>query len=203
VLLPLPPIPPNNNSVTKTQVYLDTAINGTRYIIARLSSQLTATADTSLYHGGVAGLGYILDIMANYTGDATYGAAAERVCTYVLSRATKTTTGLKLHKASILRWGSTGIGLYLLDRYQRTRDPALLAAVVSAATEINSEGVPAKEGGIKWFYQGRAGVELPNYADGAAGVGYFFASLYHFTGDRTWLQVIYSTSFASYISCNC
>jgi lantibiotic modifying enzyme len=114
-------------------------MEGANYILERLPSQMGLLSDTSLYHGGVAGLGYIMDMIGNYTGDIKYNQAADKVLAYVIARGTKTPNGLKLHSSNILRWGSTGLGLYLLDRYQRSRDPQLLTTIVSAAEYILSQ----------------------------------------------------------------
>jgi hypothetical protein len=50
---------------------------------------------------------------------------------------------------------------------------------------------------LKWFYNGKSGIELPNYADGAAGVGYFFVTLHYFTGDIKWLNVCHISPLIS------
>jgi len=76
--------------------------------------------------------------------------------------------------------------LYLLDLYQYTKDDSLLHTASQAGYFLLSQGVAAR-GGLKWFWSGKSGIEMPNYAEGTSGVAYFLATLYSLTKDNAFL----------------
>jgi hypothetical protein len=60
--------------------YLNTAVAGAKYIQRHIPGELVPKAETSLYHGGLSGLSFVLEEVYQQTGDASFHVSALQVC---------------------------------------------------------------------------------------------------------------------------
>ena len=89
---------------SNNRTYLATATSSADYVLHSLNGILAKGHDSILGHAGVAGIGYFLTELWQQTGNVTYKQAADRCVAFVLSKATKTTTGLRLHNVHNIHW---------------------------------------------------------------------------------------------------
>lgn len=164
--------------------FLKTAVSAADHLVSKLDGALAAGMDTNLYHGGASGVGFALWEMYKATGDDQYRAGAMKVVDYIKDQADASGS---LNKLYGVRWGGAGVGFFMLYMHQELAgDTALLSLAEAQGRYLISQGV-STNGGLTWYWSGQSGLEMPNYAEGASGVGYFLATLYHISGDATFL----------------
>lgn len=182
--------------------YLTTAMSGGDYILYQLPNALSPGGenhDTSLYHGGAAGLGYILDLLYLQTNERRYFAGAERVMDFIAGEAKQKKVGIQLNTVNGIRWGAAGTGFYLIDRFQNTGNASCLTLAKAGAENMISLGVP-EHGGLKWYWgENRPTLNYPNYAAGAAGMGYYFLTLYDLDGQKNKTLLTAALQAAKYL----
>jgi len=152
-----------------------------------LDVMITEKFDTGLYHGGVSGVAFALYELYKATNDVNYRSGAEKAIYYVEHQARKEKSGTSFNDVYILRWGNAGVGFGFLYFYYETKNSTYLDLATEIGLFLISVGVPAN-GGMHWYYESGFGDEYPNYADGTAGIGEYFLTLYHFTNNSQFLD---------------
>jgi hypothetical protein len=160
--------------------YLETAQCAGNYILAHLPALIESKVDTSLYHGGVAGIGYGLYELGKYTKTESYTHGVQEIIDYLFSEGKPSGGGIKVNKMAPLRWGETGTLLFVLHVYQDTKNATLLQFASEMGDYLVSLGVPA-HGGLKWYSDFGPNLEAPNYAEGTSGISYTLLGLHKFT----------------------
>ncbi|MFJ9347451.1 class III lanthionine synthetase LanKC [Streptomyces sp. NPDC101237] len=118
-------------------------------------------------HGGLAGLGLVLDALADSAGEPELRARAEEAAGILVRRLAEPLPDGPRRRAGLLR-GATGTALFLLRRYERTGEPDLLAAADAALRWDLDRCVVQKGGGLEVDEGWRT---LPYLGDGSAGIG--------------------------------
>ncbi|MEU2618077.1 class III lanthionine synthetase LanKC [Streptomyces sp. NPDC007157] len=118
-------------------------------------------------HGGLAGLGLVLDALADSAGEPELRERAAEAAEILLRRLAEPLPDTPGRRAGLLR-GATGPALFLLRRYERTGEPALLAAAGEALRRDLDRCVVQKGGGLEVDEGWRT---LPYLGDGSAGIG--------------------------------
>ncbi|MGW7422695.1 class III lanthionine synthetase LanKC [Streptomyces sp. NPDC054813] len=118
-------------------------------------------------HGGLAGLGLVLDALADSAGEPELRERAAEAAEILLRRLAEPLPDTPGRRAGLLR-GATGPALFLLRRYERTGEPALLAAAGEAMRRDLDRCVVQKGGGLEVDEGWRT---LPYLGDGSAGIG--------------------------------
>lgn len=118
-------------------------------------------------YGGLAGLGLVLDSLADATGEPEPGERAAEAASILLRRLTEPLPDTPRRRAGLLR-GATGPALFLLRRYERTGEARLLAAAGEALRRDLDRCVVRKGGGLEVDEGWRT---LPYLGDGSAGIG--------------------------------
>lgn len=169
--------------------YLATAQAAGTYLAAAVPQIIASGTSTGLYHGGAAGMAFALYTLYERTGsnNAALLSAYNALVQYIFANAIPEDGGDSLNSYSGLRWGTAGIGLFLLTQY--VRDPVTFASYLplaeAAGAYLIDIGNP-KNGGLFWM-SGFGNEETPNYAEGTSGVSYFLATLANVSGNATYL----------------
>ncbi|MFF4394189.1 class III lanthionine synthetase LanKC [Streptomyces sp. NPDC001480] len=125
----------------------------------RLSSDL---------HGGLAGLGLVLDGLARTTGERELAERAAEAADLLVGRLAEPVPDSPERRAGLLR-GATGPALFLLRRYEATGEPRLLTAAAEALRRDLARCVlQARTGGLEVDEGWRT---MPYLGDGSAGIG--------------------------------
>ncbi|MFF4488050.1 class III lanthionine synthetase LanKC [Streptomyces sp. NPDC001544] len=132
-------------------------------------------------HGGLAGLGLVLDGLARTTGERELAERAAEAADLLVDRLAEPVPDGARPRAGLLR-GATGPALFLLRRYEATGEPRLLAAAAEALRRDLARCVlQVKTGGLEVDEGWRT---LPYLGDGSAGIGLVLDDfLAHATGD--------------------
>ncbi|WP_030605339.1 class III lanthionine synthetase LanKC [Streptomyces fulvoviolaceus] len=117
--------------------------------------------------GGLAGLGLVLDDLADRTGEKELAELAAEAAQLLVRRLAEPLPATPRRRAGLLR-GATGPALFLLRQYERTGEPDLLAAA-RAALRQDLECCVTREGGSLEVDEGWR--SMPYLGDGSAGVG--------------------------------
>jgi lantibiotic modifying enzyme len=165
------------------------AAAGADDLIAEVAAQ-GETLDCGLY-SGLAGIGFAVASVATAGGDPRFDRAARDIFARVKARARAAGGGVQWDDSFDVISGSAGIGLALLQAHRRWGDEEALALARKAGLRLIERGVPA-EGGTMWFPSATLHTNYPNFSHGAAGVGYFLASLHQRTGERVFLDAALS-----------
>ena len=161
--------------------WLSEARRGCDRLIAALPDTLSAEdlasprAAAALY-GGWAGAGFVLHHASVVLPDSLYGVAAHRVVDLLVAAARPDGQGVSWNDASDILTGSAGTGSFLLYAAREMgREDALAVARAAGVTLLGrAERV---DGGLTWPRRVGATEILPGFSHGAAGVGYFLATV--------------------------
>ncbi|MFF3984809.1 class III lanthionine synthetase LanKC [Streptomyces sp. NPDC001797] len=118
-------------------------------------------------HGGLAGLGLVLDSLADATGESELRERAAEAAEILLGRLAEPLPDTPRRRAGLLR-GATGPALFLLRRHERTGDAGLLAAAGRALRRDLDRCAVQQGGGLEVDEGWRT---LPYLGDGSAGIG--------------------------------
>ncbi|MFJ9705148.1 class III lanthionine synthetase LanKC [Streptomyces sp. NPDC101234] len=118
-------------------------------------------------HGGLAGLGLVLDALADSTGETALRERAAEAAEIVVRRLAEPLPDTPRRRAGLLR-GATGPALFLLRRYERTGEARLLTAAGQALRRDLDRCVVQRGGGLEVDEGWRT---LPYLGDGSAGIG--------------------------------
>lgn len=167
---------------TGDERYLEMARKGANHIAA-VARQLTADSDHGLFTG-TAGLAWILARVGQATDKPMYLTGSEELLVQI-ARASERGEYLgyrtvRWNEVNDLISGSAGIGVVLLDAWQRTGrreylDLAIAAGdgLLASAIAVESDGKPA----LKWMLSPDFPREMPNYSHGTAGICDFLLML--------------------------
>ncbi|MER6083100.1 class III lanthionine synthetase LanKC [Streptomyces sp. NPDC001833] len=118
-------------------------------------------------HGGLAGLGLVLDSLADTTGERELRTRAAEAAEILVRRLAEPLPDTPRRRAGLLR-GASGPALFLLRRHERTGDAALLAVAGRALRRDLDRCVVQKGGGLEVDEGWRT---LPYLGDGSVGIG--------------------------------
>jgi lantibiotic modifying enzyme len=178
---------------TGDERWLAAAREGRRWMAAHLDECAQAWAGCGLFTG-IGGWAVVLDELAAAADDEASRQLAGRVLETVATRASVEDAGVHWHDLTEILWGTAGVGCLMLTlgvKYLGTR--ALELAVGAGDWLLDqAERAPA---GIRWSL-GRAyeaerpedNRRFPNFAHGAAGIGFFLARLNEVTGEPRFLD---------------
>ncbi len=167
---------------TADRQHLEEAVLGANEIAAGLASE----AQLGLYTGA-AGNAYVLEEVHRVTGDARYRAGATQVIYYLKQSARTKGAGIDWNDSYDIISGSAGIGLYMLRAGRLHKDDGAIKLAAQAGRRLLEVGEPAN-GGLKWAPGKDTPTKYPNFSHGAAGVGYFLATLYQATREQAFLD---------------
>jgi hypothetical protein len=177
---------------TGTERWLSAAHEGARWMANNFEEHADGWAGCGLFTG-VGGWALVLDELAR-AGDNSAHDIAGQVFDAVVARVTEHDDGVQWHGYTEILWGTAGIGCLLLsigsdylgnraiDLASRAGDWLIAQAEVSGA-------------GMRWSLgpgiadrAPLAAKRFPNFAHGAAGIGFFLARLTEVTGEQRFLR---------------
>jgi lantibiotic modifying enzyme len=178
---------------TGDERWLSAAREGVRWMDTNLGPSIEEWAGCGLLTG-VGGWVVVLDELARAVGYDQARHLAGRVLEAIAARASVTDDGVHWHDLTEMVWGTAGIGCLMLTLGADYLGSDGLALAERAGDWLlaQAESVPA---GIRWSL-GRAYEAMypdrkhrfPNFAHGAAGIGFFLARLAQVTGERRFLD---------------
>ncbi|HUJ65850.1 MAG TPA: lanthionine synthetase LanC family protein, partial [Acidimicrobiales bacterium] len=173
--------------------WLAAAQHGRQWMSAQLSKVIDSPQGCGLMTG-VGGWAVILDELAEAADDDESRSLARTVLEGMASRVTPTRTGAHWHDLTEVLWGTAGIGCIMLNQGLKYLGHPAVELAVRAGDWLLGEAEPAPPG-IRWSLgQAYAATatdpsrRFPNFAHGAAGIGFFLARLAQVTGDRRFLD---------------
>ena len=177
---------------TGEERWLAAARAGTRWMEHHLGPAAEEWAGCGLLTG-VGGWAVVLDELAAAGRDTRARALAGRVLETVAARASRTGDGVHWHDLTQMVWGTAGIGGLML-----TLGPNYLGPDCPGPGRRRrglAAGQASRGGGIRWSL-GRAWEaehpqdrrRFPNFAHGAAGIGFFLARLAQVTGEQRFAE---------------
>ena len=193
--------------VTNNHTYLNTAIQAGDYLLSSLSTIIQQEFSTGLYHGGCTGMAVALDALYMVTLNTKYEQGYTVLINYIINNNQQG----NLNNYANLRWGTAGIGLFLLSQYQRnsTKYSEYLPIAKQAGDYLINISIPTTPNheGLKWM-SGFGNIEAPNYSEGTAGIAYFLITLGNITQDNKYIQAgtkggLYLLSIANYTDDRC
>jgi lantibiotic modifying enzyme len=177
---------------TGDERWLAAARQGRRWMENHLDASADEEAGCGLFTG-IGGWAVVLDEMAEAAGDEESRLRAGRVLETVAARASADGDLVHWHDLTEILWGTAGVGCLMLTLGPGYLGPRALDLAVRAGDWLlgQAERAPA---GIRWSL-GRAHEaerpddkrRFPNFAHGAAGIGFFLARLAQVTGERRFL----------------
>ena len=177
---------------TGDERWLDAARQGVRWMDAHLDGCVGEWAGFGLFTG-IGGWAVVLDELAA-AGLDDAGPLARRVLETVAAHASAEGDGVQWHGLTEILWGTAGIGCLMLTLGQDYLGPAAVELATGAGDWLLGQAEPAPAG-IRWslgpgFEAIRPGRRLrfPNFAHGAAGIGFFLARPAQVTGEDRFLR---------------
>ncbi|MGH7469104.1 MAG: lanthionine synthetase LanC family protein [Longimicrobiales bacterium] len=171
---------------TGERKYLEEAMAGARELVAGLPGSADAVGDAGLYTG-LAGIGFVLEEAQRASRDASMRGSARRVLELIKQSARPMGAGVEWSESTDIISGSAGIGLYLLRAARVQKDRSAVELAAKAGHRLLQLAQP-EQGGLKWAISPRVTNRYPNFSHGAAGVGYFLATLYEVTREPAFLD---------------
>ena len=174
---------------TGDERWLLAAQEGVRWMDAHLDAAAAEWAGCGLLTG-IGGWAVVLDELAAAADDEHARSLARRVLETVADHASVTGDGVHWHNLTEMVWGTAGVGCLMLALGADYLGPSAVDLAVRAGDWLltQAEVAPA---GIRWSL-GRAWEaghpddrrRFPNFAHGAAGIGFFLARLAQVAGER-------------------
>ncbi len=181
---------------TGDPAYLADAAGGADYMLAMFPQQIgnlnVLPIATSMYTG-VAGVGFTLNETFVRTGDRRYLDGALRAVQLIHDRATRDSAGAWWSNYNDVLNGSAGTGLFLLYAAREMHHEPSLDLAVAAGHKLMSLAM-REHGGLTWKLREDREFVLPNFSHGAAGVGFFLATLYRDTRRAEFLEAAVSSA---------
>jgi lantibiotic modifying enzyme len=177
---------------TGDERWLSAARAGARWMDAHLEESSRSWAGCGLFTG-VGGWAVVLHELAAAARDEQASGLARRVLETVAAHASVDGDGVHWHDLTEMVWGTAGIGCLMLTPGADYLGPAAVDLAVRAGDWLLGQAEAAPTG-IRWSL-GRAYEaerpddqrRFPNFAHGAAGIGFFLARLAQVTGERRFL----------------
>jgi lantibiotic modifying enzyme len=178
---------------TGDERWLSAAQGGLRWMDAHLEKSAGGWAGCGLLTG-IGGWAVVLRELADAADDDHADRLARRVLETVAAHASVTDTGVHWHDLTEMVWGTAGIGCLMLALGADYLGSAAVDLAVRAGDWLLTQAEAAPTG-IRWSL-GRAHEashpddqrRFPNFAHGAAGIGFFLARLAQVTGERRFLD---------------
>lgn len=174
---------------TKTSRYLTTARHAADHLIKQ-GLPLPDEMGTGLYLG-IAGIGYVYQMLFQQTRHPRYKAAADEVVRALAVRAITSGDGVRWNNSVDIVNGSAGTGLFLLQAGRRLRMPQATTLGIKAGHDLLRQSEPVGTGsdaGRRWRMDRMIKADLPNFAHGTAGVAFFLARLYEESHEQRFLD---------------
>jgi lantibiotic modifying enzyme len=173
-------------ATTGDATYLDEAKRGADDLATKVGSEAEAG-----FYDGVAGLGFTLGETWRASRDEKYHRAALAAVRALEERARPVGKGVQWNSSTDIISGTAGIGLFLLYADQTLHAPNALALALRAGDRLIDLGEPAR-GGARWASDLSSPRQLPNFANGTAGIAYFLATLFKTTREPRFLDGAYA-----------
>lgn len=104
------------HTATGDASFLATASAAGAYLAAATPHIIASNTSTGLYHGGAAGMAFALGVLNDRAPSPALVKAHDALVQYVFDSAVPGPQGgLSLNEYTGLRWGTAGIGLFLLQ----------------------------------------------------------------------------------------
>jgi lantibiotic modifying enzyme len=179
--------------------WLAAAQQGRRWLASHLETTIDSPQGCGLMTG-VGGWVVVLDELAEAAGDDEARSLAEGVIEGIAARATPAPGGVHWHDLTEILWGTAGIGCLLLSHGNKYLGSRALELAVGAGDWLLAEAEEARPG-IHWSlgraYEAdspRPDRRFPNFAHGAAGIGFYLARLAQASGERRFLDASLSAA---------
>lgn len=174
---------------TKDNTYLNEAIHGCKYIASHLPVNVNEAQSvrnsTSLY-GDISGSAFVLMEAYKITKDEQWKYSVDH-CLMLLDSLSMKSDGRYWNAFNDILVGSAGTGMLLLYLHKETGEDRPLQLALEAAKVLEQRAIRESDS-LYWYINQDNEINLPNFSHGAAGIGYFFASLYDETGDENYLN---------------
>jgi lantibiotic modifying enzyme len=178
------------HDATGEEEYLAVARAGADYLLATMpegSDDLnSARTGTSMYTG-VASVGFTLNEVFKRTGTERYQRGALDAVRLIHDHAASDSEGVWWSVYNDLLFGNAGTGLFLLYAAREFQHDPSRELAIAAGLKLLSRGVPDRDG-LTWKFREDREFILPNFSHGAAGIGYFLATLSRDTGRQEFLD---------------
>jgi lantibiotic modifying enzyme len=168
------------------------ARQGVRWMDSHLEAMAGEWAGCGLFTG-VGGWAVVLDELADAADDDEARELAGRVLAVVAARASGHGEQVQWHELTEILWGTAGIGCLMLTLGQRYLGPRAVDLAVGAGDWLLGQAEQTADG-IRWslgpgYEATQPGDQrrFPNFAHGAAGIGFFLARLAQETGEARFL----------------
>jgi lantibiotic modifying enzyme len=169
------------------------------FIQRNFDSLIASKFGPHFWHWGRSGLGFVFHKIVRFAASlnasgeqvAVFRAFAERMDREVLEHF-ETQEVI----TSGVRHGAAGVALYFIHLLEtqeyHDREPQfesqIKASLINKLTQVvfsNAMPVAGHPDILRWYYEGKNGIEAPGYAEGSIGIAHFFAKLYEFTGNQS------------------
>lgn len=170
--------------------YLEEVIMGCEYLVGSLPKNVEEAKairnGTSLY-GDISGSAFVLMETYKITQDQRWKTSVEH-CLSLIDSLSFPSDGRFWNNFNDVLVGSAGTGLLLLYLTEELQHPNALQITVEAAKTLEEQAVHNRDS-LYWHLNRENSFNLPNFSHGAAGIGYFFASLYAATKNEHYLDI--------------
>jgi lantibiotic modifying enzyme len=173
--------------------WLAAARQGVRWMEANMAASAAGWAGCGLFTG-IGGWVVVLDELAAAASDDQARDLARRALETVAAQACVAGREVQWHDLTEVLWGTAGIGCLLLALGPDYLGPRALELAAGAGDWLIGQAEQAPAGGIRWslgpgYKPRRPGYDprFPNFAHGAAGIGFFLARLAQVTGEQRFL----------------
>lgn len=187
---------------TNDQSFLDTAVSGGDALLADLTD---ASVDSIAIYSGLPGSMFVLNELALASGEQRFRHGAAAATARIIDSAQpmgagvgwiepipfSDITGITGEREVLdLSIGAAGAGVALLYAHRHRLDDRALDCARAAADRLLEMSVDGEDG-PNWLMMADMPFpfDAPNFAHGAAGVGYLLADLHRATGDDRYLEV--------------
>jgi lantibiotic modifying enzyme len=168
---------------TGNRIFLEEARRGADALLASISK-----SDEAGLYEGLAGSGFTLGEAYLITGETRYRAGALQCVRWLKEKTQETPDGIHWNDVTDIIAGSSGTGLFLLWVADTLHAQGAEELAARAGDHLVAIGQKEPGGGLSWMMDPTYPREMPNFSHGAAGVAYFLATLYRFTGRRKYLD---------------
>jgi lantibiotic modifying enzyme len=179
---------------TADERWLAAARQGARWMETHLDASADERAGCGLFTG-IGGWAVVLDELADAADDGQASNLARRVLQTVVERVSVTDGGVHWHGLTEMVWGTAGIGCLMLTLGAKYLGSTALELAVRAGDWLLTQAETAPTG-IRWSlgpahearHPENRHRRYPNFAHGAAGIGFFLTRLAQVTGEERFLD---------------
>ncbi len=170
--------------------YLNDALTGAEYLLGNLP-QTRADVDSMRsphsFYSGLAGVSFALSEVYKETSDNKFRGGALVCVDWIHELAQIENHGASWNSVNDILGGNAGTGLFLLYAARALNHPESLNLAIKAGDILLARAI-SEHGGFTWKRQEDRDFILPNFSHGAAGVGFFLATLYQESGQQRFLE---------------